>query len=355
MGYGPRARPDHPASRHRDRPGLPMLQGRQVLPGFSSLPRMAGPAKADWTGGAVRGRSAGQKEGHHMYDIVTGDRAYSSWSLRGWLMLDAFGLPARTTTARMYEDGFAATLRGFAPARTVPALRLPDGGVVWDTLAIAETLAERHPEAGLWPAAAADRALARSMVAEMHSSYGALRSACPMNLMTAFDRFSPPDAARADLARIAELWALAPGFRDGWLFGAYSLADVVFAPVATRIATYGLPVPGAARDYVARHLAHPSFRRWRAMGLAENRHIPAYFPDLPRAPWPGPAPLAAEAVAGGTAQGPAENPACPYSGKPVTHLLRLDGRTFGFCNAFCRDKTVADPEAWPAFMALVAG
>jgi glutathione S-transferase len=104
-----------------------------------------------------------------------------------------------------------------------------------------------------------------------------------------------------------------------------------------------------ARAYVKRQLADPAFRRWRAMGAADPLAANPYAKNLPLGPWPGPEPVPAEAVA----EGKPENTACPYSGKPVTHLLKTRGRTFGFCNAFCRDKTVADPEAWPAFMALL--
>ena len=98
------------------------------------------------------------------------------------------------------------------------------------------------------------------------------------------------------------------------------------------------------------HLAHPSFRRWRAMGLVDGADQEFYRRDYPTRPWPGPAPLPARAVDGPDAI----NTACPYSGKPVTHVLELDGRRWGFCNAFCRDKTVADAAAWPAFMAMLA-
>ncbi len=100
--------------------------------------------------------------------------------------------------------------------------------------------------------------------------------------------------------------------------------------------------------YVQAHLAHPSFRQWRAMGHADGPDQDYYRRDYPTRVWPGPKPLAARA-ADGTAS---ENPACPYSGMPVTHVLELEGRRFGFCNAFCRDKTVADPQAWPKFMTI---
>jgi glutathione S-transferase len=119
--------------------------------------------------------------------------------------------------------------------------------------------------------------------------------------------------------------------------------------VATRIATYNLPVSDRAMAYVQAHLAHPSFRRWRAMGLVDGADQEFYRRPYPLRPWPGPVPMAARAVEGTKA----ENAACPYSGKPVSHVLELQGRRFGFCNAFCRDKTVADPGAWAEFMALL--
>ena len=286
------------------------------------------------------------------YDLAIGDRAYSSWSLRGWLLFDAFGLPVRTQTARLFTDELPRLLEEYAPARTVPVMRAEDGTVVADSLAMAEDLASRHPDAGRWPALPTARAAARMLAAEMHSGFSALRQACPMNLRAAYAGVELSDPVRADLARIETLWAWARGTAGAggpWLCGAYSAVDAYFAPVAARIAGYDLPVGPEAAAYVAAHLAHPSFRRWRAMALVDGPDQDIYSRDFARRDWPGRVPLAAEAVA----SGPAENPACPYSGQPVTHFLRLNGRIFGFCNAFCRDKTAADPEAWPPFMALV--
>lgn len=286
------------------------------------------------------------------YDLAIGDRAYSSWSLRGWLLFDAFGIPVRTRMARLYSGELPRLLEEFHPARTVPAMRGPDGTVVLESLAIAEELASRHPEAGLWPAEPRARAVARSLAAEMHAGFQALRSQCPMNLRVSYRDWPMTPGLRADLDRLEALWAWArEAAADGpWLLGAYSAADVFFAPVASRIATYDLPVSEPARAYVAAHLAHPSFRRWRAMALVDGADQEVYARDHPRRPWPGPEPLAARAVE----QGTPENAACPYSGRPVTHLLEAGGRVFGFCNAFCRDKTVADPLAWPAFARLWA-
>ena len=287
------------------------------------------------------------------YDLAIGDRAYSSWSLRGWLLFDAFGLPVRVQHARLYTDDLPRLLEGFFPARTVPVMRTAEGTVVAESLAIAEELASRHPEAGLWPKDPAARAVARMLAAEMHAGFTALRSHCPMNLRISYTGCDPTDAVLADLARLETIWSWArreTGAQGPWLCGAYSAADAFFAPVAGRIAGYNLPVGAEAAACVAAHLAHPSFRRWRAMGFADGADQEFYRRDYPRRPWPGPAPLAARAVD----SGPAVNALCPYSGKPVTHFLETGGRIYGFCNAFCRDKTVADPEAWPKFVALLA-
>jgi glutathione S-transferase len=286
------------------------------------------------------------------YDLVIGDYAYSSWSLRGWLLFERFGLRARIKLVDFHAEGAVADqMPKAAPARTVPTVICADGGILWDSLAIAEELATRHPDAGHWPADPALRALARSLAAEMHSGFGALRSHCPMNLRTSHADVPVPEAVRADLDRIEAIWSHALARSGGpWLAGSYSVADAFLAPVAARIAGYGLPVGPVATGYVTRHLADPAFRRWRAMGLVRGAHLEWYDKPWTRAPWPGPVPRAARPVTSGQA----ENSACPYSGKPVTDLMEMDGRVYGFCNPFCRDKTAADPEAWPAFMAMVA-
>ena len=285
------------------------------------------------------------------YDLVIGDRAYSSWSLRGWLCFDAFGIPVKTHSVRLYTDELATILRDYFPARTAPTLRTPDGSVVPETIAIAEELATRHPDAGLWPANPHARATARVLAAEMHAGFTALRSHCPMNLRASYTDCQPTDAVLNDLKRLETLWSCARDTTQSttpWLCGAYSAADAFFAPVAARIAGYNLPVGPDALLYVNAHLAHPSFRRWRAMGMVDGADQDFYRRDHPRRDWPGPVRLPAKAVEGLNT----ENATCPYSGQPVTHTLEVYGRRFGFCNAFCRDKTVADPEAWPEFMAL---
>ena len=265
-------------------------------------------------------------------------------------MFEKFNIPYRTHMAGLYTGKLQQDLAALAPARLVPAIRTPDGDVVGDTMAIAETLAERHPDAGLWPTDASARILARWLVAEMHSGFTALRTECPMQLLHQYDDFAVSPAVQNDLDRLTELWTLARnrhGADGPWLFGNYSLADAFYAPVAARIAGFNLPVDEATNAYVSAHLNDPAFRKWRAMGLTVSYDPTPYALDIPTHAWPLAA-LSAKAVNSGTP----ENITCPYSGDPVTHFMQLEGRIFGFCNAFCRDKTVADPEAWSDFMKI---
>ena len=223
------------------------------------------------------------------YELFIGDRTFSSWSLRGWLMLEKFGLPYRTTMVGLYSGTMARDLQPLAPARTVPAMRTPEGDILGDSLAIAETLAERHPDAGLWPKDPSARALARWLVAEMHSGFTALRGECPMDLSQVWEGFEVSNAVRADLDRIELLWRTAKdrfGSDGQWLFGAYSLADVFYAPVAARITTYRLPVGVAAQAYVSKHLQDPAFQEWRAKGLTVTYDPKPYAQNLPSHPWP---------------------------------------------------------------------
>ncbi|MEO0996252.1 MAG: glutathione S-transferase [Pseudomonadota bacterium] len=226
------------------------------------------------------------------YELLIGDESFSSWSLRGWLMFTKFGVEADVRRLGLLSGRLADDLSDYAPARFVPLLRTSDGVTVGDTLAMAETLTERHPEIAFWPRDARARALARWMVAEMHSGFGALRDACPMNLRRKWMGFKPSAAVAADIARIEALWSLARARfgRDDrpWLFGRYSLADVFYTPVAARIAGYGLAVAGPAEDYVAAHLADPAFAEWRARGQALTYDPEPYDQGLPDAPWPGP-------------------------------------------------------------------
>ncbi len=222
------------------------------------------------------------------YDLFIGDRTFSSWSLRGWLMLHKFNLPFRTHMIGLYGGTMAQDMAPLAPARLVPALRTPEGDVVGESLAIAETLAERHPQSTLWPADPAARVRARWLCAEMTTSFGALRGDCPMQLAHIDADFSPSDAVLADLARIETLWAYAreKATEGPWLFGAYSLADAFYAPVCARITGYALPVSETAAAYCATTLGDPAFQQWRAEGLRTTYDPFPYPPKGRTEPWP---------------------------------------------------------------------
>lgn len=238
------------------------------------------------------------------------------------------------------------------PARTLPTAVTPEGAILNDSMAIAEELATRHPDIAFWPSDPLARGTARALANEMHSSFGGLRGNWPVNLRAHFKPQTPPAPIEAELDRLEQLWTHArdvTGSTSPWLCGDYSLVDAIFAPMAVRLAGYGFDTRPTTKAYVAAHLADPSFRRWRAMGLANEPRLEKFEFDAPEVPWRGPIPRPAQAVDAG----PSENATCPYSGDPVTHFMKMNERVFGFCNALCRDKTVNDPEVWPAFMALV--
>ena len=223
------------------------------------------------------------------YTLYIGDRTFSSWSYRGWLMLEKFNLPYDVVMTGLYSGTLAEDLANIAPARTVPAMTTPEGHVLTDSLSMAETLAERHPDAGLWPADPAARALARTLVAEMHSGFLPLRDHCPNMICCTWDGFEPNEAVQKDLARIEELWSLARsrhGQSGPWLFGQYSLADVFYAPVAFRMTTYKLPISKAAQAYVDLHLQDPALAIWKADADKEVFDPFPYDLGLTRAPWP---------------------------------------------------------------------
>ncbi|MEP3346524.1 MAG: glutathione S-transferase [Litoreibacter sp.] len=223
------------------------------------------------------------------YDLLIGDRSYSSWSLRGWLLFAKFDVDVVVHDTRLSVPQFKEDLKSFAPARTVPVMRLPEGGVVMDSIAMAETLAERHPDKGYWPKDANARALARGMVAEMHSGYSALRTACPMNLRQSFVDFPVPDDVATDVARIETLWGMARDHATAgpWLFGEYSTADAFFAPVAARLAGYGITVNAEATRYITQTISDPVFLQWRRRGL-QDEPMSNYVLPFAAGTWPGP-------------------------------------------------------------------
>lgn len=223
------------------------------------------------------------------YDLFIGDRMFSSWSLRGWLMFEKFNIPVRSHMVGLYSGTMADDMADLAPARLVPAVRTPDGTVIGESLAIAETLAEFHPDAGLWPADHAARATARWLCAEMVGGFSALRGDCPMQLLHCYQNFSSSEAVQADLARIETLWAHArrvSGQQSGWLFGEYSLADVFYTPVAARIVGYNLPVSDASRNYCHALLSDPAVIEWRKKAHEVTYDPVPYALALETKPWP---------------------------------------------------------------------
>lgn len=293
------------------------------------------------------------------FRLFTGDYAYSSWSLRGWLLLDAFGVPFDLVYAHMRTDAFEEMRARMAPARLVPALEITAMGmvrtVVWESLAIAETVHEFHPQVGLWPDGDAVRPVARAIAAEMHSGFQALRGACPMNMRRAYRGFEPDAAVCADLDRLALIWAHARSrrTREGeFLFGTFSAVDAFFAPVASRVATYGLEMVGEDRAYVAALLAHPSVRRWRAMGMADTHIQPQYEMELEARDNPHEPAITGEITGDDRV---AANSFCPFTGEDIAPGCRVEveGRVLGFGDAFTAAKVAADPYCWPEIASLL--
>ena len=208
-----------------------------------------------------------------MYTLHIGNKNYSSWSLRPWVLLQACGISFEEALHR-FGDDFAANARTFTPTGKVPCL--VDGDtVVWDSLAIAEYLAERHPE--VWPADAAARAWARCAAAEMHSGFPALRNDHGMNIGVRVAVAQRSPALLADIARIEALWNEGlTRFGGPFLAGAeFTAVDAFYAPVVFRFQTFGVPVTDAAAHYLQTMLAHPAMQAWQTAALAED------FRDLP--------------------------------------------------------------------------
>ncbi len=218
-----------------------------------------------------------------MLRLYIGNKNYSSWSMRPWVLMREAGIAFDEVMLRFdgFEPGsrFKSAVARISPTGRVPVLVDDDGFAVWDTLAIAETLAERFPERQLWPADARARARARSLCAEMHAGFGALRSHCPMNIEASLPQVgarivTEQPAVRADLERIAQLWTEQLCASGGpLLFGAFTIADAYYAPVASRIHTYALPLPAEAAAYAERLLALPGVQAWIGGALAEREFL----------------------------------------------------------------------------------
>ena len=217
-----------------------------------------------------------------MIRLYIGNKNYSSWSMRPWVLLRQAGIDFEEVMVRF--DGFTpasafkAVLAPFTPVGKVPVL-VHDGLAVWDTLAIAESVAEQFPDKHLWPSGRAARAQARSLCAEMHSGFASLRSACPMNIEAHLPEVGAlalrdKPAVRADVDRIVAMWSgLLREHGGPMLFGSFSVVDAYFAPVVMRLKTYALPVPPDVAAYMDRVCALPGVKAWIDGALAEQDFI----------------------------------------------------------------------------------
>lgn len=219
------------------------------------------------------------------YELVIGDKNYSSWSLRPWFALKAFGIPFHEIRIRLRQPDTTQKILTHSPSATVPALKV-GGVVIWDSLAAIEYLAEQHTNLNLWPRDTVTRALARSAAAEMHSGFSVLRAQMPMELLNSKPTPQMTAPLERDIRRMVRLWS---DFRSRfgpagpYLCGPLSAADAMFAPVATRFATYGVDLAdfgddGSAKAYALALLATPAMAEWRK-GAEEEQTA--------RAPAPG--------------------------------------------------------------------
>lgn len=214
------------------------------------------------------------------FELVIGDKDYSSWSLRPWLAMKVAGIPFRETRIRLRQEDTKAQALRHSPSGFVPVLKWA-GNTVWDSLAICETLADLHPEKRLWPQDLAARAAGRSAAAEMHSGFADLRRDMPMDVLARHRGGERSEAALANARRIVEIWrhlrtrfGAAAADDQGFLLGHFTIADAMYAPVATRFRTYGvdpasLGDDGTAVAYMERMLALPAFLEWEESARAE--------------------------------------------------------------------------------------
>ncbi|BDM24665.1 glutathione S-transferase family protein [Pseudomonas sp. NPDC089428] len=206
------------------------------------------------------------------YHLIIGDKLYSSWSLRGALALELAGVAYDETLIKLNQPDTRKRILEFSATGKVPLLKT-EHGVIADSLAIAEYLNERHPEAQLWPADVAARAQARSACAQMHSGFFALRGAMPFDLTRDQALENMPLEVQVDIDRIVALWSecrLVAKDSGPFLFGKPTLADAFFAPVAVRLRTYRVEVPAEAATYIETIYQWPAFQAWQQAGLAER-------------------------------------------------------------------------------------
>ena len=208
------------------------------------------------------------------YTLIVGTRNWSSWSLRPFVALAATGAPFETVDIRLRQkEHTREQILQYSPAGKVPILKIEEDGkdlTVWDSLAICETLAERHPQAGLWPADASTRAIARAYACEMHTGFADVRDQLNMDIARILPLPELRDDTKAQIARILSAWEWALStYKGEFLFGALSVADCMYAPVVTRFVTYGVDVSAPVRSYMDRMLALPAMQQWRKAAQAE--------------------------------------------------------------------------------------
>jgi glutathione S-transferase len=219
--------------------------------------------------------------------LVIGNKNYSSWSLRPWIAMTVAGIPFEEIVIPLYEPGSAEAIATYSPAGKVPIL-IDGDQAIWDSIAILEYLAERFPDAQLWPADPRARALARAVSAEMHGGFQPLRQNCTMNLWLPAKPRPQTDAVLANVRRIDELWCDCRArfgqnteFGGPFLFGAFGAADAMYAPVVARLHTYGIPVSPNARAYMDAVRTLPAWRQWYEAAMKEPWVMPHNEPDWP--------------------------------------------------------------------------
>jgi glutathione S-transferase len=215
--------------------------------------------------------------------LVIGNKNYSSWSFRPWIAMTAAGIAFAEELIPLYRDGSRERILAHSPAGKVPALI--DGNVqIWESLAILEHLAERFPAAGLWPSDLNARAYARAVAAEMHAGFAPLRKHCPMNFWRPVIRRDLPDDVAANVKRIDTMWndcRIRFGGGGPFLFGTFSAADAMYAPVVSRFHTYDVAVSPSSRAYMEAVMALPAWAQWKAAALAEEWVLAEDEPDWP--------------------------------------------------------------------------
>jgi glutathione S-transferase len=212
--------------------------------------------------------------------LVIANKNYSSWSMRPWVLLTQADIPFAEVQLKFGDDGTVSGIKDLSPTGQVPVLWI-DREPVWDSLAICEAIAELFPQKMLWPSDATARRFARSISAEMHSGFRDLRKNMPMNIRSAHPGKGRNPGVDKDIARIISIWESCRarfGAGGELLFGSFTCADAMFAPVATRFETYAVELPPVARRYADALIGLPSVQRWRAGALAETEFVPADEP-----------------------------------------------------------------------------